>query len=63
MRLQKNHFLSIVLAGTGKNTLAIGSRIKVYAGKQIFFKRSNAPGVFSLLWITNRFSVLGQLLQ
>ncbi len=34
--ITKNHFLSIVLAGTGKNTLAIGSRIKVYAGKQIF---------------------------
>ena len=31
-----NHYISVFLKGEGENTFAVGSRIKVYAGKQIF---------------------------
>ncbi|HXS57728.1 MAG TPA: FG-GAP-like repeat-containing protein [Hanamia sp.] len=34
--INKNNFLGILLKGSGKNTFAIGSKIKLYAGGQIF---------------------------
>lgn len=40
--ITKNHFLNIELKGADKNTFAIGSKIKVYAGKQIL-TREVAP--------------------
>ncbi len=33
--INKNNFIGILLKGTGKNTFAIGSKIKVYLGDQI----------------------------
>ncbi len=34
-KLNNNHFIGIFLKGKGENTFAIGSKIKVYTGKQI----------------------------
>jgi hypothetical protein len=34
-RINKNNFIGIFLKGTGQNTFAIGSKIKLYIGKQI----------------------------
>jgi hypothetical protein len=38
---QKNHYVKFKLGGEGKNTYAIGSKIDVYAGNQIFSKQLN----------------------
>jgi hypothetical protein len=34
--LLKNHYIAVQLAGLGKNTYAIGSKIQVYAGNQVY---------------------------
>jgi hypothetical protein len=36
--LNKNNYISILLKGVGDNTFAIGSKIKVYMGKQILYR-------------------------
>src|SRR6476619_658131 len=36
--LNKNNYISFLLKGNGDNTFAIGSKIKVYIGKQILFR-------------------------
>jgi len=36
--LNQNHYLAVTLTGTGENTFAIGSKIKVYQGQQIFYR-------------------------
>lgn len=38
---QKNHYIKFKLTGEGKNTHAVGSKIEVYAGNQIFSKQLN----------------------
>jgi hypothetical protein len=38
---KKNHYIKLKLTGEGLNTYAIGSKIAVYAGKQIFSKQVN----------------------
>ncbi len=37
----RNHFVKIRLKGEGTNTFAIGSKVEVFAGKQIFTKQLN----------------------
>jgi enediyne biosynthesis protein E4 len=37
-QINKNHFIGIALKGAGKNTFAIGSKIKAYSGHQIFYR-------------------------
>ncbi|KAA0989806.1 VCBS repeat-containing protein [Dyadobacter aurulentus] len=37
--IQKNHYLKLKLLGEGKNTYAIGAKVEVYAGKEIFSKQ------------------------
>ena len=34
--LSKNNFLGVTLSGKGKNTFAIGSKVKIFSGDQIF---------------------------
>ena len=41
LKAEKNHYTKLKLTGEGKNTYAIGSKIMVYAGKQIFSKQVN----------------------
>ncbi len=36
--LNKNNYIGVSLKGTGENTFAIGSKIKVYQGSQIFYR-------------------------
>jgi hypothetical protein len=36
--INKNSYIGVFLQGTGKNTFAIGSKIKVYQGAQIFYR-------------------------
>ncbi|MCF0043032.1 VCBS repeat-containing protein [Dyadobacter sp. CY399] len=38
---EKNHYIKLKLAGEGKNTYAIGSKIEVFAGNQVFSKQVN----------------------
>ncbi|WP_374757903.1 VCBS repeat-containing protein [Dyadobacter sandarakinus] len=38
---EKNHYVKFKLTGEGKNTRAIGSKIEVFAGKQIFSRQVN----------------------
>ncbi len=36
--LNKNNYIGVTLKGTGENTFAIGSKIKLYQGSQIFYR-------------------------
>ena len=36
--LNQNHYLAVTLTGTGENTFAIGSKIKVYQGQEVFYR-------------------------
>jgi enediyne biosynthesis protein E4 len=36
--INKNNYISILLRGTGKNTFAIGSKIKLYKDNQVFYR-------------------------
>ncbi len=33
-----NNYIGLMLKGSGKNTFAIGSKIKIYSGKQVFYR-------------------------
>lgn len=37
----KNHYIKLSLKGQGKNTRAIGSKVEIYAGGQVFSKQVN----------------------
>src|SRR4029079_15426034 len=36
--LNKNNYIAVTLKGVGENTFAIGSKIRVYQGSQIFYR-------------------------
>ena len=36
--LNKNHYISIDLKGDGQNTFAVGTKIKIYSGSQLFYR-------------------------
>lgn len=40
-RREKNHYIKLSLKGEGMNTRAIGSKVEVYAGGQVFSKQVN----------------------
>ena len=37
-QLNKNHYISIFLKGKGKNSFAIGSKIRVYRGDEVYYR-------------------------
>ena len=39
--MDHNHYLKIILNGTGKNTLAIGAKVTLIANGEIFFQELN----------------------
>ncbi len=50
----KNHYIGITLKGKGANTFAIGSKIKIYTGKEIITREVIPSRGFQSRWITGR---------
>ncbi len=56
-QINKNNFLGILLKGKGKNTFAIGSKIKLYVGNQIFSREVIPAVAFNRQLIINKLLV------
>ena len=61
--LNNNNYIGVFLKGTGKNTFAIGSKIKVYQGPQVFYRELIPSRGFQSSMDYKQIIGLGKLIQ